>query len=54
MTETEEIKLLRTIPGVGFILAVVIATEMGDINRFPGPEKLASYAGAVPRVKASG
>ncbi|MDM7939844.1 MAG: IS110 family transposase, partial [Methanothrix sp.] len=54
MTETEEIKLLRTIPGVGFTLAVVIATEIGDINRFPGPEKLASYAGTVPRVKASG
>ena len=54
MTETEEIKLLQTIPAVGFILAVVIATEIGDINRFSGPEKLASYAGTVPRVKASG
>lgn len=54
MIETEEIKLLQTIPGVGFILAVVIATEIGDIKRFSGPEKLASYAGTVPRVKASG
>jgi len=54
MIETEEIKLLQTIPGVGFILAVVIATEIGDINQFSGPEKLASHAGTVPRVKASG
>lgn len=54
MTETAEINLLRTIPGIGFILAVVIATEIGDIERFNGPEKLASYAGTVPRVKSSG
>jgi transposase len=54
MIETEEIKLLRTIPGIGLILAVVISTEIGDINRFSGPEKLASYSGTVPRVKASG
>jgi transposase len=37
MIETEEIKLLRTIPGIGLILAVVISTEIGDINRFSGP-----------------
>jgi len=33
---------------------LVIATEIGDINRFSGPEKLATYAGTVRRVKASG
>jgi len=52
--ETEETRLLRTIPGVSLILAMVIALEIGDVNRFSGPEKLASYGGTVPRVKASG
>lgn len=53
-TQSEDIKLLMTIPGVGFILAVVIALEVGDITRFKGPDKLAAYSGTVPRVHASG
>jgi hypothetical protein len=51
---TPEMKLLMTIPGVGQILAVVMAWEIGEISRFPGPDHLASYAGTVPRVKSSG
>jgi transposase len=51
---TPEMKLLMTIPGIGEILAVVLAWEIGDVTRFPGPDHLASYAGCVPRVKSSG
>jgi len=51
---TREVELLQSLPGVGFILATVIALEVGDVGRFPGPEKLASYAGMVPRVHSSG
>lgn len=50
----EETKLLMTMPGVGFILSVVISLEAGDVSRFSGPERLASYSGTVPRVHASG
>ena len=50
----EEIKLLMTMPGVGLILAVVISLEVGDVGRFSGPDRLASYSGTVPRVHASG
>ena len=49
-----EMKLLKTIPGVGSVLAVVIAMEVGEIERFPRAESLASYAGTVPRIKESG
>jgi len=52
--ETQGMKLLMTIPGVGLILGSVIALEVGDVERFPGPQHLASYAGTVPRVHASG
>ena len=52
--ETPAMQLLTTLPGVGMILAVVIAMEVGDVTRFSGPDRLASYAGTVPRVKASG
>jgi transposase len=50
----EPVELLMTMPGVGFILAVVISLEVGDIGRFSGAERLASYSGTVPRVHASG
>ncbi len=51
---TPEVALLMTLPGVGFILAVVIALEMGDVTRFASPEKCAAYAGTTPPVHASG
>ncbi len=51
---TPEVTRLMTLPGVGFILAVVIALEVGDVRRFPRAEQLAAYAGTTPRVHASG
>lgn len=47
-------QLLDMLPGVGPILAIVIALEVGDVRRFITGEKLASYAGKVPRVNSSG
>jgi transposase len=52
--ETEEVKLLRSMPGIGFIFGIVTWLEVGDINRFASPQKLASYSGTVPRVHSSG
>jgi transposase len=51
---TPEMNLLMSLPGIGVILSAVIAFEIGDVNRFPDGEHLASYAGTVPRVHASG
>jgi transposase len=51
---TPEMNLLMTIPGIGKILAVVVALEVGDVRRFPTAENYVSYAGTAPRVKASG
>jgi transposase len=52
--ETKRHMLLKTMPGVGFILAVVILQEVGDIGRFGSAERFASYCGVTPRVHASG
>jgi len=52
--ENESLRFLKTIPGVGHITALTILSEIGDINRFPDPRHLHSYAGLVPRVYASG
>ncbi len=51
---SEEASLLMSIPGIGPILAVVIAHEVGDVHRFPSAGHLASYAGTTPSVHASG
>ncbi len=51
--KTPVMKLLMTLPGVGSVLAIVIALEIGEIERFPHAENLASYAGTVPRIKQS-
>ncbi len=51
---TQTMARLMTIPGIGFILSVVIALEVGDIGRFLSAGHLASYAGTTPRVHQSG
>lgn len=51
---TPEVQLLMTVPGVGFLLAVVIAWEIGDIRRFGHPDRVSAYSGTTPRVHASG
>lgn len=52
--QTPAMTLLTTLPGIGDILATVIALEIGDVTRFASAERLASYAGTTPRVHASG
>jgi transposase len=52
--ERPDVQLLKTLPGVGWILGTVIAFEIGDIGRFNRAPELASYAGTVPRVHSSG
>lgn len=54
VVENKPLTLLKSIPGVGDITAMTILSEIGDINRFPDPRHLHSYAGLVPRVYASG
>jgi transposase len=49
-----DLQRLQTRPGVGFILAVVMASEIGAVRRFARPEEWASSAGTTRRVHASG
>jgi len=47
-------KLLMTIPGIGPIVAMFIIAEIEDLGRFRSYRNLASYAGLVPSLDASG
>ncbi len=48
------VKILMTIPGIGIYSSAAIMSEIDDISRFGSKEKLASYAGLVPRQNQSG
>ena len=50
----ERVRLLVTIPGVGDLLGLTIAAEIGDISRFASARKLVGYSGLTPRVYQSG
>ena len=47
-------KLLATIPGVGPLLSLTLAAEIGDVSRFSSASKLVGYAGLAPRISQSG
>jgi len=45
---------LQSLPGVGPILAAIMAAEIDGVERFPRADKLCAYAGLVPSTHASG
>lgn len=51
--EIPAVALLTTIPGVGKTTAAVIASQVGDIDRFKDDSALAAYAGVCPKVRKS-
>jgi transposase len=53
-TEHRYVPLLITCPGIAWVLAYTIASEIGDIGRFSSPAKLVGYSGLCPRVYQSG
>ncbi len=52
--EAEAREILKSAPGVGFVTAEVILSELGDISRFRNAKKVCAYAGLVPVVRQSG
>ena len=51
---SNDIKLLMTIPGINFYAAAGILSEIGSINRFLNKEKFVSYTGLIPSEYSSG
>lgn len=48
------VELISTIPGIGFITAVTIISEIGDITNFNKPKQLVAFFGLDPSVNQSG
>lgn len=47
-------KLLRSIPGVGIITAMIILTEIESINRFANVDQFCGFIGLIPSTNSSG
>jgi transposase len=52
--EIREAQLIRTIPGFGKYLAVLVAVEIADLARFADAAHLHAYAGVIPSTHSSG
>jgi transposase len=42
------VRVLRSLPGIGVFLSVLIRYEVGDIERFPSAKKFAATLGSCP------
>ena len=47
------VPLLLCVPGIGFITAMTLTTEIIDMSRFKTLEHLASYVGLIPSIQSS-
>jgi transposase len=54
MKDNEDLKLVKTMPGIGDVFGSMIVLEINDINRFPDPPHLHSYSGLAPSTHSSG
>lgn len=50
----ENVRLLKTIPGISTLTAMTLLTELCDINRFKNLDHLCSFVGLVPDTASSG
>ena len=58
LSQTERYKhkcdLLKTVPGIGFIVSMCILTEIYDVKRFHNEKEFAAYLGLIPTSHSSG
>jgi transposase len=50
----DDAKLLMTIPGIRFFSALLIVSEIGEIERFEDSSSLVGYSGLAPSTHSSG
>jgi transposase len=51
---TQVPQFITTLPGIGLATGAALLAEIGDIHRFPEPEKLVAFAGIDARVYQTG
>lgn len=51
--QTRLLRILTSVPGIGYIAAVTLIAEIGDFTNFTSGDNLASWVGLVPTVNQS-
>ena len=51
--ESEDVKLLMSIPGIDYYLASLLSSYIGDVSRFETSDRLASFFGIITSTKDS-
>ena len=51
--ESEDVKLLMSIPGIDYYLASLLSSYIGDVERFETSDKLASFFGIITSTRDS-
>jgi len=58
LARTEEyrplVRLLKTVPGISTLTAMILLTELGEITRFPSLDEMSCYVGLIPDTHESG
>jgi len=50
----DKVRLLRSVPGIGILIAMEILVELPEIERFKSGDELASYLGLTPSEFSTG
>jgi transposase len=51
---SHKVKLLRSVPGIGMLIAMELLVELPDIERFKTADEIASYMGLTPSEYSTG
>jgi transposase len=51
---SRKVKLLKSVPGIGILIAMELLVELTDIERFKTAEEIASYMGLTPSEYSTG
>lgn len=52
--DQSDIGIISSIPGIGWKLAFIVWSEIGDIHRFKSAKELVAFCGLDPRIRQSG
>jgi transposase len=50
----DQVKVIESVPGIGFLTAIRLALEWGDVRRFKRKEQFSSFLGLIPGEYSSG
>jgi transposase len=58
LARTEEyrslVRLLKSVPGISTLTAMILLSELGEVTRFPSLDELSCYVGLIPDTQESG